>query len=94
MTHIDDVTVVAALVRLAILGVLEQDTLHVRAGVLEQLVVGAEDDQRDLTVAQHRELVRLLHQAELALGERHLEATATKDRHSFKLVFQELLSAF
>ena len=70
--HLDDVAVGTALVRVAVLGVLEQDVVHVGAGVLEQLVAAAEHDQSDLTVAQHAQLVRLLHQAELALRERHL----------------------
>ena len=47
--------------------------VHVGAGVLEQLVGAAEHDQSDLAVAQHAQLVRLLHQAELALRERHLD---------------------
>lgn len=70
--YLDDVGVGPALVRLIVLGVLEQDLVHVRAGVLEQLVGVVEDDERDLTVAQHAQLVGLLHQAELPLGERHL----------------------
>ena len=51
--------------RLVVLGVLEQHLVHVRAGVLVQLVGAAEDDERDLAVAQHRQLVRFLHHAEL-----------------------------
>ena len=31
-----------------------------------------EDDDQDLAVAQHAQLVRLLHQPELPLGESHL----------------------
>ena len=34
-----------------------------------------EDDDRDLAVAQHAELVGLLHQTELPLREGHLEST-------------------
>ena len=52
--------------------ILEENLIHVCAGVLEQLVVGVEDDNRDLAVAQHAQLVRLLHQPKLALGECHL----------------------
>ena len=70
--HLDDVGVGAALVRLVVLCVFEQDLVHVGAGVLEQLVGVVEDDEGDLAVAQHAQLVRLLHQAKLALGERHL----------------------
>ena len=50
MTHVDNVAVGAALVWLAVLGVLEQDAVHVSAGVLEQLVGMVEYDQRDLAV--------------------------------------------
>jgi len=57
---------------LVVLGVLEQDAVHVGAGVLEQLVGAGEQDQRDLDVTQHAQFVRLLHQTELALRERHL----------------------
>ena len=48
------------------------DPVHVCAGVLEQLVVGVEDDDRDLTVAEHGQLVGFLHQTEFALGESDL----------------------
>ncbi len=58
---------------LVVLGVLEEDLVHVGGGVLVQLVGGAEDDEGDLAVAQHRQLVRLLHHAELALVERDLD---------------------
>ena len=64
------------------LGVLEQHAAHVRAGVLEQLVGVVEDDQRDLAVAQNAQLVRFLHQPELALRERHLRATHTNSTQS------------
>jgi len=59
-------------VGLVVLGVLEQDAIHVGAGVLVQLVARREDDQGDLAVAEHGQLVGLLHHAELALVEGHL----------------------
>lgn len=77
--YLDDVGVGPALVRLVVLGVLEQDLVHVGAGVLEQLVGVVEDDEGDLAVAQDAQLVRLLHQAELSLGERHLEERGEKN---------------
>ena len=40
---------------------------------MKQFVVVVEDDQCDLAIAQHGQLVRLLHQAELALRECHLK---------------------
>ena len=70
--YLNDVGIGAALVRLVVFGVLEQDLVHVGAGVLEQLVGVVEDDERDLAVAEDAQLVRLLHQTELALGEGHL----------------------
>ena len=59
--------------RFIVLRVLEEDLVHVCRGVLVQLVAGAEDDQRDLAVAQHRQLVRLLHHTKLAFVKRHLK---------------------
>ena len=52
--------------------IFEQNFVHVRAGVLEQFVVGVEDDDGDLAVAEDGQLVGLLHQTKLALCERHL----------------------
>ena len=57
---------------LVVLGVLEEDLVHVGGRVLVQLVGGAEDDEGDLAVAQDAQLVGLFHHAELALVERHL----------------------
>ena len=48
--------------------------VHVGAGVLVQLVARAEDDQRDLAVAQHRQLVSLLHHAKLPFVECDLDS--------------------
>lgn len=50
-THLDDVSIGAALMRLVVLGVLEQHLVHVGAGILEQLVGVVEDDERNLAVA-------------------------------------------
>ena len=71
-SHLNDVLVGSALVGLVVLGVLEQHLVHVGGGILEQLVAAVEDDESDLAVAQHRQLVCLLHQPKLTLGERHL----------------------
>jgi len=57
---------------LTVLGVFEQDAAHVGAGVLEQFVGVVEDDQSYLAVTQNAQFVRLLHQTELSLRERHL----------------------
>lgn len=53
-TYLHNVGVCTGFLRLIVLGVLEQDLVHVRAGVLEKLVVAAEDNQGNFTVAQHR----------------------------------------
>ena len=73
ITHLNDVLVGERLVGFIVLRVLEEDLVHVRGGALVQLVARAEDDQRDLTVAQHWQLVRLLHHAKLAFVKRHLK---------------------
>ena len=57
---------------LVILGVFEQNFVHVGWRVLVELIRTAENDEGDLTVAQHRQFVRLLHHAEFAFVERHL----------------------
>ena len=72
ITHLNDVLVREWLMRLIVLCVLEEDLVHVGGGILVQLVAGAEDDQRDLTVAQHGQLVRFLHNTKLSFVKRHL----------------------
>ena len=71
-SYLDNVLVGQGLVGLVVLGVLEQHLVHVGAGVLVQLVARAEDDQGDLTVTEHRQLVGFLHDAELSLVKSHL----------------------
>jgi len=71
-TDLNDVFVGATLLRIAVFSILEQNSVHVRARVLEQLVGTVEHDQRDLTVAQNTQFVRFLHQSKLPLGECHL----------------------
>lgn len=53
MDGVHNVFVGLGLMRLVILCVLEKHFVHVSGGVLEQLVVGVEDDDGDLTVAQN-----------------------------------------
>lgn len=77
-TYLDYVLVRQRFVRLIVFGVLEQHLVHVRARVLVQFVATREDNQCDLTVAQHRQLVRLLHHAELPFVEGHLVVMAIK----------------
>lgn len=50
-TYLYDVWVGSALVRFVILGVFQQNFVHVCAGILEQLVRAVENDEGDLTVA-------------------------------------------
>ena len=71
-TDLYDVLVGQGLVRLVVLRVLKQHLVHVGAGVLVQLVARAEDDQRDLTVTQHGQLVGFLHHAEFSFVKSHL----------------------
>ena len=49
-----------------------QHCVDVARAVLKQLVVAVEDDEGNLTVAQHRQLHSLLHQTVLTLRESHL----------------------
>ena len=72
--------------RLVIFCVLEEDFVHVGAGVLEQFVGRVEDDERDLTVAQDAQFVRLLHQAELPLGEGHLRIIRSRSPEDNKVL--------
>ena len=59
--------------------VLQEDFVHVGGGVLEELVVRVEDDDGDLAVAEHAQLVSLLHQAKLPLGEGDLPVALVGD---------------
>lgn len=73
-TYLNDVFIGAAFVRFVVLSVFQQHVVHVGAGVLEQLVGAVEDDESDLTVAEDAQLVRLLHQTKLPLGEGYLQS--------------------
>ena len=73
-SYLDDILVGEGLVGLVVFRVLEEDLVHVSAGVLVQLVARAEDDQRDLAVAQHGQLVSLLHHAKLPFVECDLDS--------------------
>lgn len=70
--YLHNIRVGSALVGLVVLSVFKEDLVHVCAGILEQLVSAVEDDQGNLAVAQHAQLVRLLHQAKLSLCKCHL----------------------
>ena len=81
---VDDVLVGQRLVGLVVLGVLEQDLVHVCGRVLVKLVRRAEDDESDLAVAEDAELVGLLHDAKLALVEGHLESEEKEEESDGK----------
>lgn len=81
-TYLNDVLVGEGLVRLIVLGVLEQDAIHVGTGILVELVARREDDQGDLAVAEHGQLVGLLHHAELALVEGHLRGEGGRENET------------
>ena len=60
--------------------VLEENLVHVGAGVLVQLVAAAEDYQGDFTVTEDRQLVGFFHHPELSFVESHLgRKTRLKD---------------
>lgn len=71
--YLQYVSVCAALVRFAVFRVLKQHFVHIGAGVLEKTVSAVEDDESDLAVAQHAQLVGLFHQPKFTLGKCHLE---------------------
>lgn len=62
--------------RLAVLCVFEQHPVHVAACILKEALRAVEDDQRDVAVTKHAQLVSLLHQPEFALGESDLSTAA------------------
>ena len=66
-SHLEDIGIGSTFVWFVIFGIFQQNVIHVIAGVLEEFVVGIEDDQRDLTVTQHAQLVGFLHQTKLTL---------------------------
>jgi len=72
-SHLHDVFVGATLLWVAVFSILEQDSIHVCAGVLKQLVGTVEHDQRNLTVTQNTQFIRFLHQTKLPLRECHLD---------------------
>ena len=74
--YLEDVSVGAALVGLAVLRVLQKHPVHVCAGVLEEAVGAVEDDEGNLAVAEHAQLVGLLHQPKLSLGECYLDSVS------------------
>lgn len=75
--YLEDVSVGAALVGLTVFCVLQEHAVHVRAGILKEAVGAVEDDEGDLTVTEHAQLIGLLHQPELALGKCHLDPGTT-----------------
>jgi hypothetical protein len=77
--------------RFIVLSVLEQHFVHVGAGILEQLVGVVEDDESNLTVTQHTQLVGLLHQPKLPLGECHLSVPLIGDSLDLNLFPPHLL---
>jgi len=76
---VDDVFIRERLVGLVVLCVLQENLVHVCAGVLVQLVAAGEDDEGDLAVAQDGQLVRLLHHPELPLVECYLSIPLVGD---------------
>lgn len=53
LMYLDNIFIGKRLVGLVVFGVLQQHLVHVRAGVLIQLIAAAEDDEGDLAVAQN-----------------------------------------
>ena len=85
-TYINDVHIRARLVRLVVFRVFQENFVHVGRCVLKEPIVAVEDHQSYFAAAQHRQLVGLLHQAELALGERHLPGSLVVDSRDVDLL--------
>lgn len=81
-THLDDILVGEGLVGFVVLGVLEENLVHVGARILVQLVARTEDNQRNLAIAQYRQFVRFLHHAEFPLVKGHL--SYIKERGTYR----------
>lgn len=77
--RLDNILVGEGLVGFVVLGVLEENLVHVGARILVQLVARTEDNQRDLAVAQHRQFVRFLHHAEFPFVKGHLTIPFVRD---------------
>lgn len=77
--RLDNILVSEGLVGFVVLGVLEENLVHVGACILVQLVARTEDNQRDLAVAQYRQFVRLLHHAEFPFVKGHLTIPFVRD---------------
>lgn len=91
-THLDNILVSERLVGFVVLGVLEENLVHVGARILVQLVARTEDNQRDLAVAQYRQFVRLLHHAEFPFVKGHLSHIKAEGGIASKVNFSEILS--
>ena len=70
-----------------VLSIFQQHFVHVSTGILEELVGAVEDDEGNLTVTQHAQFIRLLHQSKLPLGEGYLS------KHRVKGVYVQVLCA-
>lgn len=81
-----DIRIGSALVGFVVLCVLQQDFVHVSAGVLKQLVGAVEDDEGYFTVTENTQLVGLLHQTKLSLHESHLSVPFIHDPSDLNLL--------
>lgn len=91
-THLDNILVGEGLVGFVVLGVLEENLVHVGARILVQLVARTEDNQCDLAVAQYRQFVRLLHHAEFPLVKGHLSHIKAEGGFASKVNFNGVSS--
>jgi len=91
---VNDVFIRERLVGLVVLCVLEENLVHISAGILVQLVAAGEDDESDLAVAEDRQLVGLLHHPELSLVKRHLSVSLIGDPRDLNLLPPHFLNKF
>lgn len=69
-----------------VFGVFEEYFVHIGTGILIQFIAAAEYNQRDFTIAQHRQLVRLFHYAKFTFVEGHLHRKKRFFRKKKKLI--------
>lgn len=82
--YLQYISVGTALMRFTVFRVLQQDFVHVGTGILKEAVCAVENDESDLAVAQHAQLVRLLHQTKFALGKCHLQGDKKPQNYCYR----------
>ena len=73
MTNIEDVLICFWLMGLLASRVLEQNCVHVTAGILKKSIAGIENNQGYFTVTKNAQFVSFLHKTPLSFGKSNLQ---------------------